>query len=71
MDTQFINDFQNIPSKADFDSMSAMFNLLIYEKESFSCHTCKTLRLSMLFLALNMGYNHTTIYKERFYANVH
>ncbi len=70
MDTQFINNFQNISSKANFDSLSAMYNLLIYEKESFSCHICKTLRLSMLFLSLNMEYNHTTIYKERFYSNV-
>ena len=27
MDTQFTNDFQNIPSKTDFDSLSALSNL--------------------------------------------
>lgn len=50
MDTHLVNDFENIASKADFDSLGAMLNSLIDEKEFVSCHTRITMRPLMLFL---------------------
>lgn len=50
MDTHLVNDFENITLKADFDSLGAMFNSLINEKEFVSCHTRITMRPLILFL---------------------